>query len=131
MTFIGQPMTDHREKEPVPSGKYIIRIKNYKTMEKQDGTISSVAIFHEVDGEPDAAEVTYFLNLVQPEDDDKKKYWKLAYQKGYFRTFGLEWSDEGFDPESWYGAEAEVSLEKQYNEKLGKEVNTFEVNPVT
>lgn len=125
MPFISQPMTDHAEKEPVPGGKYLLRIKNYKVLEDDSGNPTSILIFHEVDGEPDAADVVHFFGLVRPDDDDNKKYWKLAFQKGYLKMFGLEWTDSGYDPESWLGAESEVELEQEFDERRQKTVNRF------
>lgn len=130
MTFIQQPMSEHTEKEPIPDGRYTLRIKNYKVREREDGVPKGILFFHEVDGEPDAKDVVFNMNLILPEDDADKKYWKLAFQKGYLRLFKAEWSNKGFDPDELIGQEAEVDLHQETTPQ-GDIVNRFDVSPVT
>jgi len=133
MTFISQPMGDHVEKEPVREGTYTLRIANYKIFNRDDGTPRSVMIMHDIDGEPDAKPVMNFLALVQPEDDEDKKYWKLAFMKGYMKKFGLDYQASGLDPDTWMGAAADINLVQTYLDD-GSLVNQFadrEISPVT
>jgi hypothetical protein len=92
--------------------------------------MKSLLVFHEIDGEPDAKDIVFNINLVLPEDDSDKKYWKLAFQKGYLKLFGVDWSNNGFDPSDLIGREAEVDVFQEVTPK-GDTVNRFDVNPVT
>lgn len=130
MTFISQPMDDHKEKELVPEGRYLVRVRDYKIKEREDGVMKSILVFHEIDGEPDAKDVVFNINLVLPEDDTDRKYWKLAFQKGYLRLFDVDWSSNGFDPNDLIGKEAEVDIFQETTPK-GDVANRFDVNPLT
>jgi hypothetical protein len=136
MPFIEQPMGDHVEKEVVPEGKYTLRIYNYKVFYEEDQTTpKSIMIMHEIDGEPDAKPVMFFMNLVRPQDNENTRHWKLAFQKGYLKRFGLDFTNSGFDPDEWMGATAEVNLVQAARDNEGNEiVNEFadrEIAPVT
>jgi len=133
MTFIQQPMDDHKEREPVQEATYTLRIGNYKVMYRDDGTAKSLMVIHEIDGEPDAKPVMEFVNLVLPEDSEHSKYWKLAYMKGYMKKFGIDYEATGLDPDTWTGATADINLVQTYLID-GSLVNQFaerEITPVT
>jgi hypothetical protein len=134
MTFISQPMTDHKEKEAVPEGRYTLRIADYKVRYLDNGQPKNIMVVMEIDGELDAKPVMFFYNLTTPDMDPDKKYWYLAFQKGFLRKFGLEWSDEGVDPDDWLGATAEMNLIQETDERTGEVRNApadREIPPVT
>lgn len=133
MTFISQPMDDHQEREAVPSGKYTLRINNWKLKQREDGVDKGILVIMEIDGEPDAKAVMFNFNLVLPDDDDNKRYWKLAFQKGFMKKFGLTWDSSGFDPDDWLGATSDLNLD-QVTLDDGSVVNQIadgEIRPVT
>ena len=108
MSFItfGKSFSEVQEQKPVPAGIYHLRAVSVDGYEKNGK--QSLKIMHEIEGHPEAGQVSHFLNL--PVEGDEKLDIKMLFIKRYLAAFHVPMEDNGFNPDDILGAEADVSL---------------------
>jgi hypothetical protein len=123
MSFIqfNKSFSDVSETRPVPAGKYTLRATSMEGSEK-DGK-QSLRIMHEIEGHPEAATVSHFLNLPGSQDDAGKIDFKMLLIKRYLTTFNVPHEDNGFNPDDIIGASATVEL--SMSEPRGQNLDVY------
>lgn len=119
MSFIsmGNSFSNVQEKKPVTGGKkYDLVVSDVAEHISKDGKAAgatdptSIKVTIDIQGHEDAPSIQHYLPLVLPGDDAKKVVNKMLMVKRFLTSFGIQHSDEGFDPADFIGATANLEV---------------------
>jgi hypothetical protein len=120
MSFIGAPLKDAKEKEPVPEGEYDLIIEAAELIEK-DGK-QRVSIRHSIQGEKDAPAVFHNIFLTLSDDEDKANT-QLLFMKAYLELFEIPYKGTGFELDELPGSTATCNIgQREWEGKVFNEI---------
>ena len=106
MPVIQTNLGDVHEPKPVPPGRYALTISEAEHNEEKQYIRVSIGI----DEHLDSPNVTHFISLRKPDDEDGKGAFKELMQKRFLVAFGIPHEETSFDTDEFAGATAELEL---------------------
>ena len=106
MPVIQTNLGDVHEPKPVPPSRYALTISEAEHNEEKSYIRVSIGI----DEHLDAPNVTHFISLEKPDDEEGKAAFKRLMQKRFLVAFGIPHDDTSFDTDDFAGATAELEL---------------------
>lgn len=134
MPFIEQAVADAKEDTVVPEAEYDLEIISY-TMEiskkakaagVNDPNMIHVVIAIRSDEYENARPINHYLMLTDA--DDEYRAMRLRDQRRFLECFGIDYEDNGFDPEDFVGAKGHALVTVEANPK-GGESNSLRLPP--
>jgi len=100
-------LADVHEPQPVPAGqRYNLTVAEAEFRADKNDIRVSIGI----DEHLDAPNVTHFVSLPKPEDDERKAGYKRIFLARFLAAFSIPHDTDGFDVEDFAGAQAELEL---------------------
>ena len=125
MTFIGMPLEDAQEKEPVPEGEYDCIIKSAEIVDSKAirGQENIRVMIEVTDSDfPNTPMIFHYLAGLHPDDDDVKRNNKLLQTKAFLNLFNIPYSG-GFALEDMQNQEAKCHLvQEEYNGRISNKI---------
>ena len=123
MPLININLNEAPDFEPVPAGTYSAVVEGVEVGKTRDGKRSLISYkMRLVDNqEVEGRTLKYTRTLPIASDPPETRDTMLAFLKADMKTFGVNWSDEGFNPEDAKGAQ--VTVEVSIEDYEGRPVN--------
>ena len=113
MGFIEMPLEDAVSKEVVPEGTYELVIEDAQP--PKEGKTSVMVRLSVVD-EPNAKSIFHHIGLIQSDDDEEKRNYKLIFANAFLDAFSIPHEGSGFNTDDMFGATGKVHLtQEEYN----------------
>jgi hypothetical protein len=107
---LGVDTEDVHEPQPLPTGAYNLTVSSAKAIfaDKEDGTryLKQIRCMIDFDDHKNAATMFHNLQLPQPDEDAKKKNFKVMMIKKFYKLFNVPISGKGVNTTDLIGARA-------------------------
>lgn len=114
MALINVPLGDDiKDSPPAPEGEYDLKVLKVDSRRNKDDTRDMIVVTLQIESDEDYALLSEYLSIPHDEDDAKSSKLMSLRIKKFLTAFGIEFSDDGFDPEDLEGAEARLPLRKR------------------
>lgn len=126
MSLLALNLDEAVESKPVKAGKYDLECVTMEEKDSKSGKpqiVLSVAII----GHIDAPNVTHYISLPAPGDDEGKVKFKVLLLKRTAALFGVKWSANGVETEEFIGAKCSAELELTEPDDSGNIYNRIKV----
>lgn len=110
MTFIDMNLGDVPEVELLPEDRYTVRIEDAEMKQGGPGKADRISIRVTVDGHPNTDTIFHSLFLPGPDDDDRKRNFKLRAIMKFCDIFEIPYKSSGFNIEEFPGSAADVLI---------------------
>ncbi len=111
---------DAQEPVNLDDGPHLLRcIKAVYGPGKQDPTKFRCEVILDCPQEPDKNGVFHYISDPNPEGTEKGEAFKFLQTKRFMVAFGVDFDNEGYDPDDILGKEAEIVTKTEKDEKTG------------
>jgi hypothetical protein len=125
MSFIDLPMNidEVKEDQPVPEGEYNLVISDVKEKNNEDGSLKSLLVICEIQGQEGAANVLHNISMPQPADDPEKISFKMKFIKRFVQLFKVKTDGGKLNLSAFPGCTAKCFLtQEEYNGTVSNKI---------
>ena len=125
--FIGMSFEGVSEPKPVPAGRYDVTLADAKHVAEK----SYIRVSAGIDIEPTAPNITIFVSLPKPDDDEGKVMFKKLLLKRFLTQFKIPTNGDGFNLEDIAGSTANVQVNMKEPDDKGVVYNEIQLDKLS
>ncbi len=127
MGFLNLKLSDLKERQSVPNGRYRLTIASYEYGESREKKSPQYKITINIDGHDEAMPVNHYMSIPWEKDTPEQSEFKSLLVKRFLVLFKVPHTDDGFDPDEMIGASADAELQLGEPNKSGDSYNNLVV----